>query len=175
MDPTEHSGHSFLTGLPRPVWIAAATTVLFAGATALGIGVPSWRQHTAIREVSQAGGHVETAQGGPRWLRDQLGDANMRVFDEVITVDLGTTDASDATLHQVGSLTRVKELSLYATKVTDAGLEQLKGLRSLERLVLQDTGITDGGLVHLQKLPRLDTLSLRGTKVTDQGLARLVG
>jgi len=49
IEPGSCERWSLSAHLPRPVWIVVTTTVLFAGAIALGIGVPAWRQYVAIR------------------------------------------------------------------------------------------------------------------------------
>ncbi len=42
--------------LPRPLWMGFATAVLVVLAIGLGVAVPIYRQHLAIREIKRLGG-----------------------------------------------------------------------------------------------------------------------
>src|SRR5262249_39786007 len=93
---------------PRPRrWIPLSlrTYVAFlaiAGvASILHIGVPAYRQHVALREIKRLGGFVMAEPGAPAWLRSVLGNDRMKIFDNVVYVELGHTRASDATLNHL--------------------------------------------------------------------------
>ena len=58
-------------------------------------------------------------------------------------------------LHQVGKLTELGELSLYAANLTDESLELLQGCKLLHSLGLGATPITSKGLVFLEPLKEL--------------------
>jgi hypothetical protein len=65
--------------------------------------------------------------------------------------------ATDATLAEVGRLTRLQRLDLCSSPVTDAGLVHLKGLTKLRYLDLAGTQVTDAGVRELsQALPGLE-------------------
>ena len=65
-----------------------ATAVLVVVAVGLHFGFPIYRQQVAIREIERVGGSVETRDGGPEWLRDQVGAERMKLFDEVVVFNL---------------------------------------------------------------------------------------
>src|SRR5665213_2074561 len=85
----------FSTWLPRPFWIGVAAVGLIILAIGLGIGVPMYRQHSAILEIQRLGGFVETNFGGPNWLRDLVGERWMQVFDEPSYIQFGEQSADD--------------------------------------------------------------------------------
>lgn len=58
-------------------------------------------------------------------------------------------------LQQVGKLTELGELSLYAANLTDESLEMLQGCKHLHSLGLGATPITDKGLVFLEPITSL--------------------
>ncbi|MEA3156706.1 MAG: hypothetical protein QOK44_4295 [Betaproteobacteria bacterium] len=58
-------------------------------------------------------------------------------------------------LQQVGKLTELGELSLYAANLTDESLELLQGCKQLHSLGLGATPITDKGLVFLEPITSL--------------------
>ncbi len=196
--PIEPANHRhFSIPLPRLLWIGLATAVLVVVAVTMKFGLPIYRQQLAIREIERLGGLVDTRPGGPQWLRDRVGDARMKLLDEVITIHLDSSQVTDAGLAYLKGLTSLQELSLSGTqvtgvglaslkdlpglrilwlhgsRVTDAGLAHLNGMVRLRVLWLQDTQITDAGLPHLKVLTSLEEVTLNRTKVTDEGLAEL--
>jgi hypothetical protein len=58
--------------------------------------------------------------------------------------------------------------------VTDATLGLLADLPTLRELTLNDTAITDTGLAALARLPSLETLRIARTKVTPNGVERFL-
>jgi hypothetical protein len=58
-------------------------------------------------------------------------------------------------LHQVGKLTELGELSLYAANLTDESLELLQGCKRLHSLGLGATPITEKGLAFLEPITSL--------------------
>src|SRR5258708_2393838 len=126
-DPITPQPRRFSIRLPGPVWIGVVTFFLIVVAVGLHFGVPLYRQRAAIREFERLGAPVVTRQGGPKWLRQSLGDERMSLFDDVDAVDLCDVQVTDATLAQLAGLSRLKSLSLATNHVTDAGLAHLKG------------------------------------------------
>jgi hypothetical protein len=160
---------------PRPLWFGLAASVLVIVVIGVQIGVPIYRQQSAIREIERLGGTIQLRPRGPTWLRDRLGDSVPRAVDEVVGVYLRDCPATDETLQCVRHLTGLKALSISNTRVTDAGLADLNRLVRLERLWLANTAVTDAGLAHLKDLPALQELWLENTQVSDAGLAHLKG
>ena len=70
----------------------------------------------------------------------------MKLFDDVVIVELRNTHASDATLGQIDCLTNLQILAFSNTSVTDVGLAHLKGLTDLRAaLALNNWPVTDAG------------------------------
>src|SRR5947209_1949698 len=135
--PVTPDSSGFSIRLPRPLWIGMATVVLVVVAVGLRIAMPVWQQHIAVELIERVGGHVDTRHGGPEWLRQRLGDERMSAFDRVTGIHLAGTQATDATLACLGSVTELERLELDNTNVTDAGLAHLKGLTRLSSLSLE--------------------------------------
>jgi len=136
-DPIAPGPSRFSIRLPRPLWIALVTAVLIVGAVSLRFGLPIYRQQLALRAIERAGGVEKTRPGGPKWLRNLIGEDLMMPFDDVVEVRLGHKWATDVTLAQLGCLTRLEYLDLDDTAVTDAGVAHLKSLKKLEWLSLE--------------------------------------
>jgi hypothetical protein len=174
-DTTTPDPRRFPIRPPRLLWIGLGTSVLVVVAIGLGATTPIYRQHLAIREIKRLGGTVVTRPTGPQWLRDRVSKERMQLFDDVVGVHFGGTNATDTTLSLVGGLTRLERLFLDNTQVSDAGLAHLKGLTRLQLLSLDGTQVTDSGLVHVAGLTALQQLWLGDTRVTDAGLVPLRG
>ncbi|MGE5195678.1 MAG: hypothetical protein ACM3U2_24565, partial [Deltaproteobacteria bacterium] len=152
---TPRDPRRFSIRLPRPLWIGLAATVLVVAAAALHLGMPIYRQHVCIREIERVGGVALTFPRGPEWLRDRVGDERMRLFEDVVEVQIIVKPATEETLRHVGELTSLQRLYLDGTPVTDDWLVHLKGLSRLEKLSLRNTPVTDAGLRHLKELTQL--------------------
>ena len=144
-------------------------------------------QRDAVVAIKNAGGSVGYdweygAKGyvvganhpwAPRWLVDLIG---VDYFGHATYVGFPLhrrAAATDATLAEVGRLTRLQRLDVFSSSVTDAGLAHLKGLTKLSVLLLADTQVTDAGLAHMKGLTKLNYLDLAGTQVTDAGVREL--
>jgi Leucine-rich repeat (LRR) protein len=161
--------------LPRPLWLGLAAVVMAVTVLVLQVGVPIYREQVARSDLERAGGVISTRQGGPEWLRRQIGDARMKFFDHVVKVDLSVKSASDGALARIAGLSRLEQLWLGNTRVSDGGLAHLKGLTSLKQLWLGNTQVTDAGLAHLKERTNLENLSLSNTQIGDAGLMHLKG
>ncbi len=173
--PVTPESRHFSIPSPRPLWIGVAGVVMIAVALGAGVGLPIWRQRTAVRAVERAGGHVEMRMGGPGWLRRCVGDENMKMLDDVVDVRFNDSEVSDTTMDEVGALSGLKRLSTgNGTRVTDAGVEKLRNLKRLEYLFLGNPKVTDAGVKHLRGLTNLKDLRLPNTRLTDDGIPDLV-
>jgi internalin A len=140
-------------------------------------------QRDAVAAIRRAGGLVEydwqwrngkSIPGGkppaPSWLVHLIGGD---YFGHVTAVWISNMKETDATLADVGHLTRLEELYINSQAISDAGLEHLTGLTNLSVLWLYRTQVTDAGLAQLKWLTHLSHLRLHGTRVTDAGLVHL--
>jgi uncharacterized protein YjbI with pentapeptide repeats len=184
--------------MPLSLRMFAGLAVILAGVSAWRIAI-GYRQLLAIREVERLGGSVRSEPVGPTWLRDRLGADRMRLFDKVVSVDLGGQSTDDtlrllgrmpslksldvvacphitgAGLAHLEALTNLEMLLLNGLNVTDVDLIHLHGLVKLKKLFLTRMHLTDAGLVHLKRLKALELLDLSVTQITDSGLAELSG
>jgi hypothetical protein len=132
-------------------------------------------QRDAVAAIKRAGGSVtyEGTLWAPRRVVDLIG---VDYFGHVTVVELPVSaSATDATLADVGRLTRLQILEVYSPSVSDAGLARVNGLTKLRHLRLNGTRVTDAGLVHLKGLSNLSVLGLSRTQVTDAVLVHLKG
>jgi hypothetical protein len=141
-------------------------------------------QRDAVAAITRAGGSVmydwewrdayHTPGGkpwAPRWLADLVG---VDYFGHVTYVSLNSSStATDASIAQLGLLSRLQVLDLDKSSVSDAGLAHLTGLTNLSLLDLRGTQVTDSGLAYLKGLTSLSILYLSDTQVTDSGLPHL--
>jgi hypothetical protein len=78
-----------------------------------------------------------------------------------------------AVMDQVGQLTELQHLSLYAASITDDSLVRLQGLQSLQSLGLGATPMSQRGIVHLEKLTSLRWIWLSKWLVTTPEVEQL--
>jgi len=193
--------------------------VLLLYALLLGVLYRGWRaEQPSIAAIEQGGGELGTVPCGPQWpllpeplawLRDRANDVSLMgtpadallvhvvALTELRSLDLGSSQVTDAGVAHLQGLTRLAGLNLSdnpitntsaaylerltaltylylnATDITDAGLVHLVHMADLRRLSLDDTAITDAGIAHLQGLTQLAELSLSNTRITDTGLGIL--
>jgi hypothetical protein len=160
--------------VPVSLRMFATTLVMLGVGSVLWIGVPAYRQHLALEELTRVNANVHAQPRGPAWFRRQMGDERMKAFDEVIAVQLNGSLDSDDTLGYVGWLPDLQMLNLCNSDVTDDGTAKIRNLRGLQ-LWLCNTSVTDAGLARVGRLTRLRFLLLDGTQVTDAGLTHLAG
>ena len=70
-------------------------------------------------------------------------------------------------------LTNLQSLDLRSTQITDAGLVHLRGMTNPQSLNLNNTQLTDAGLVNLKGMTRLQSPWFCDTQVTRTGTAEL--
>jgi hypothetical protein len=90
-----------------------------------------------------------------------------------IVVNLSRSQATDADLDRLPSLTNRLESLVLNSNITDAGMEHISGLTSLRELCLSETQATDASLKYLKGLTALRSLDLRKTQLTDEGVKEL--
>lgn len=76
-------------------------------------------------------------------------------------------------LAEVGKLSELQQLSLYAASLTDDDVVHLEDLRNLRNLGLGATAITDRGLTHLEKLPELRNAWLPKANLSAEAVEKL--
>ena len=92
----------------------------------LTVWVPYQRTQSVIREFERMGGEVVTEPGGPKWLREWIGNERMKMFGKVVSLRLNRKLVSDAGLEHLKRLTNLRYLMLNQTRVGNAGLKHLK-------------------------------------------------
>jgi hypothetical protein len=160
---------------PQGRWFFASAVVLIIISVGIWFGLPVYRQQSVVSDLKRLGGTFQTIPGGPRSLRDWIGNERMMGFDTIEFVHLTDTRVTDADVAGLGRIMSLRGVFLGNTPVTDAGLAHLKGLTNVEWLWLDGTQVTDAGLFHLNGFTKLWRLQLEGTLVTDAGLAHLKG
>ena len=99
--------------LARPLWLVLATVAVIALFVGLRVALPIYFQKSAIRKIKDLGGDAFTSAGGPEWLRNQVGNEWMKVFDNVTEVWLtGREAVTDADLKLVNWLPKLRGLRL---------------------------------------------------------------
>ena len=160
------------------LWLFAAMLLAAGAGSAVWFVLPGYREQQVIPRIEEWGGFVDKETVVPEWLRELVGEDQLKkfkVFERVTLVDLHGTEITDAEIAHLSGLANLKWLSLSGTKVSDAGLVHLRGLANLHYLALFGTKkVTDTGLEHLSNLTDLTHLGLDGTKVTDGGLVHLI-
>lgn len=113
-------------------------------------------QRDAVQAITAAGGLVKYNWGwkkanpsmviklaDPGWLVDLIG---IDYVGHVTVVWLtASPSVSDATMIQVGRLTRLQQLRLDQSSIQDAWLDHLSGLKALSSLNLDGTPVSDQG------------------------------
>lgn len=84
-------------------------------------------------------------------------------------------DLNDGGLALLRNLTNLETLSLVQCKlVTDAGLSVLADLTKLKKLSIQYASLQGDGFVALEKLAQLEALSVGSNPIDDAGVAKIV-
>ena len=86
---------------------------------------PTAAEATAIAEIEKLGGKVTVNESSP---------------GRPATVNLGSTNVTDAALVHLAGMPRLESLDLHDTRITDAGLIHLEGLTQLQSLDLAKHG-----------------------------------
>jgi hypothetical protein len=143
----------------------------------LWIGIPAFRQHTAIQHFRGLGVEldIESSPFLPEWVFRWVGDPRLEPFGTVRRVNLSGFDIAETDVVYLQRLNGLEWLALNRSSITDSGILHVASIGNLRALRIEDTQVTDSGLVHLQKLKRLEVLSLKRTSVTGSGVKHLAG
>jgi hypothetical protein len=105
------------------------------------------------------------------------GDGDLQLLlprkKQIVWLNLGRTDITDAGLDIIAQLISLRRLNLAYTGITDEGLGKISSLSALRYLNLVGTTTSDAGLKHLRALKNLQKLFLYQTSVTQQGIKDL--
>ncbi|WP_020473967.1 leucine-rich repeat domain-containing protein [Zavarzinella formosa] len=98
---------------------------------------------------------------------------------ELVCLDLGVTDITNAGLKEIVGLKNLKSLRFLDPRmspkaISDDGLKQIGELKQLTELVMMSFRFTDDGLKYLASLNQLTSLSVSSPRITDKGLKHLV-
>lgn len=100
------------------------------------------------------------------------------VSQDLNLLEVSAVNAKGFDDRQIGLLTalsgQIVSLKLGSTKITDASLKEIAKLKYLTKLHLDRTAISDAGLANLKSLEYLEYLNLIDTKITDNGLKSVV-
>jgi hypothetical protein len=155
------------TRIPKRRWLQYSLQALLALMLLASIGM-TWvavtvqaakRQREAVEAIEKLGGRLwydyhydssgnllATAQppGPASWLRHLLG---IDFFANVVSVQLGDANVTDATLRYLEALPQLREVDLAVpfgnTQVTDVGLVHLKRLTQLQDLNLSSSRVAN--------------------------------
>ena len=98
-----------------------------------------------------------------------------KAFPYLKRLTIDKRHASNKTLEYVGTLSRLKDLSVQHSKyISDEGVEHLRHTRSLQTVYLLGTSlITDNSLEALGKLPNLQRINVQSGNISDTGIGHL--
>ena len=95
------------------------------------------------------------------------------VLDEVRTLRLSRSSATNHDLTELSGLRQLSRLDLDGTEIDDRSPESLGQFRNLASLSLADTRAGDRALATIASLGALETLNLDGTGITETGIRQL--
>lgn len=169
---------------PAGVKLTAASGPAEKKESDLGPGPkPTGAETKAVAELAKAGITAREIAQGSNWryinLRVVGKKFDAKVWDQIkdvgnlIELNAGGVELTDAELAKVGKITNLRSLNLANATVKDSSLGGLKGLANLTYLNLVGTQVTDAGLKQLAGLKKLKSVYLFESKVTDAGVAEL--
>jgi uncharacterized membrane protein/mono/diheme cytochrome c family protein len=95
------------------------------------------------------------------------------MMSNIVELNLGGSDVTDAGLETVGQMTNLTHLHLNGTAITDLGIERLANLYQLEYINLFGTTITDNALLVLRRLKSLKKVFIWETNATEEAIEAL--
>lgn len=137
------------------------------------IGYRYWQQIALIDRIEpkylyRADLNVKTIPRGPEWLRERVGEENMRGFEQIVSIAM----YSKATANDLKCLSRhpLEILHLFETELTASRIEPLCELRDLKHLELGRCAPISDSL--MKKLAMLE--NLKGLQFTDDFSAETI-
>jgi len=131
--------------------------------------VPFVYQHAYLAIVGL--GERERVIGGERVLNltgwDRQGYDILKQKTDVVILEMGNEDVTDATVTILGDLPKLKELTLNDSSITDASLAKLAALPRLESLRIARTRVTAEGVRAFLAAPppRLRQIDVSGNDI----------
>jgi hypothetical protein len=131
--------------------------------------VPFVYQHAYLAIVGL--GERERVIGGERVLNltgwDRPGYDILKQKTDVVILEMGNEDVTDATVTILGDLPKLKELTLNDSSITDASLAKLAALPRLESLRIARTRVTAEGVRAFLAAPppRLRQIDVSGNDI----------
>lgn len=109
---------------------------------------------------------------GFREITDEQIQSLQGINDQLVWLNLGHTQVTDAQLEHVAKLKKLRVLYLNNTPVSDEGLARLSELSDLRWLSLVGTQVTDRAFMTIEKLNNLTSLFLYQTAVAPEAVRR---
>jgi hypothetical protein len=129
--------------------------IVILAMTTAWTGIRVYCQVQTIWRIDRVGGRVIKIRFlGPPWLYEHV--TAIWPYFEVVGVDFGNSEATDATMVHVTKLKSLEYIFLNNTPLTDSGLARLSALTKLKQVKLERTQVTDEGVAELERaLPGL--------------------
>ena len=104
-----------------------------------------------------------------------INDLNLNKTTILLTGPVVERRINDDDARIIGSLKKLRVLSLHEANIDAAGVARLVPLKHLFWLNLSDSAIDDSAMREISKMSNLYILILSGTHITDAGLKQLSG
>jgi len=136
---------------------------LVVAGIAVRVGI-AYRQLVAIQAIERVAGHplawsgpvrwkpVKTAPGGPRWLRERLGDERMKLFDTATSATFLSSRTRDSDLVHLRRLPDLERLDLSGWRMP--GEADGEGLASLRGAFFLTTDLRETQLEEPESIAR---------------------
>lgn len=127
----------------------------------------------------EARGSVETPEDVKLKLKisasqiDQIEALESLKENDLHTLDMSRTQATDTHLMSIRHLTGLNVLELAYTAITNGGVDVISSLSNLHTLGLTNTALSNSGIVSLKNMKKLRELWLNGTLIDDEGIENL--
>ena len=92
-----------------------------------------------------------------------------RLFPDVEDISFGSTDVTNAGMHHLRDMPRLKAVFCEGTDIDDRGFAALADLKQLESLWAGVTGLGNDGARVLAGLPNLRYIRVSNTRIDDAG------
>ena len=137
-------------------------------------------QRKLKRQLEKAGALVSVNKEGVvkavQFVGKRTNDSHMELVANATELEkliVSYSSISDAGLVHIGSLKKLRILSLFRNEITNGGIAHLAGLENIQQLNLEETGLSDGGIATLCKLSTLQRVSMDHQSVSQGAEDRL--